>query len=79
GEICFGKNHAPECRLDTIETIWRLILDSPFNGDRAADRCRTHPRDARKFLLALDGKKTFPKNALIKTNHTIGELWQAVR
>lgn len=79
GEICFGKNPAPECRLDTIETVWRLILDSPFNGDRAADRCRTYPEDARKFLLALNGKKTFPKNALIKTNHTTGELWQAVR
>lgn len=79
GEICFGKNSAPECRLDTIETVWRLILESPFNGDRAADRCRTHPDDARKFLFGLNHKKTFPKNALIKTNHTVGELWQAIR
>ncbi len=79
GEICFGANQKPECRLDTIESVWRLILDSPFNADRAADRCRTHPDDARKLLLTLDGKKTFPKNALIKTNHTVGELWQAVR
>ena len=79
GEICFGKNAAPECRLDTIETIWRLILDSPFNADRAGDRCRTHPDDARKLLFALNGKKAFPKNALIKTNHTVGKLWQAVR
>ncbi len=79
GEICFGKNAAPECRLDIIETVWRLILESPFNSDRAADRCRTHPGDARKFLFELNHKKTFPKNALIKTNHTIGGLWQAVR
>ena len=79
GEICFGKNAAPECRLDTIEMVWRLILESPFNSDRAADRCRTHPDDARKFLFELNHKKTFPKNALIKTNHTIGGLWQAVR
>jgi len=79
GEICFGKNAAPECRLDIIETVWRLILESPFNSDRAADRCRTHPDDARKFLFELNHKKTFPKNALIKTNHTIGGLWQAVR
>lgn len=79
GEICFGANAKPECRLDTIETVWRLILDSPFGADRAAERCRTHPEDARKFLLALDGKKVFPKNALIKTNHTVGDLWQAVR
>lgn len=79
GEICFGKNTAPECHLDTIETVWHLILESPFNSDRAAERCRTHPDDARKFLFGLNHKKTFPKNALIKTNLTVGELWQAVR
>ncbi len=79
GAICFGKNTAPECRLDTIESVWQLILDSPFNSDRAANRCRTHPDDARKLLFALDGKKTVPKNALIKTNHTVSELWQSVR
>ena len=78
GEICFGKNNAPECRLDTIESVWRMILDSPFNSHQAANRCRTHPKDARRLLLNLDGKKTFPKNSLIKTNHTVGELWQAV-
>ena len=79
GAICFGKNAAPECRLDTIESVWRLILDSPFNGDRAANRCRTHETDARKFLFEINGKKTFPKNALIKTEHTVGDLWQSVR
>lgn len=79
GGICFGKNTAPECRLDTIEKVWRLILDSPFNNHQAANRCRTHEDDARKLLLALDGKKTFPKNALIKTQHTVSELWQRAR
>jgi hypothetical protein len=79
GGICFGKNTAPECRLDTIESVWRLILDSPFNNHQAANRCRTHPGDARKLLLALDGKKTFSKNALIKTQHAVSELWQSVR
>ena len=79
GGICFGKNLAPECRLDNIEKVWRLILDSPFNNHQAANRCRTHTDDARKFLLTLDGKKTFPKNALIKTEHTVAELWQSVR
>jgi hypothetical protein len=79
GGICFGRNTAPECRLDTIEKVWRLILESPFNNHQAANRCRTHEDDARKLLLALDGKKTFPKNALIKTQHTVSELWQSVR
>ncbi|MEJ7860483.1 MAG: hypothetical protein WKF90_02485 [Pyrinomonadaceae bacterium] len=79
GGICFGRNTAPECRLDTIESVWRLILDSPFNNHQAANRCHTHPGDARKLLFGLNGKKTFPKNALIKTQHTAGELWQSVR
>ena len=79
GDICFGKNTAPECRFDTIESVWRLILDSPFNNHQAANRCRTHEDDVRKLLFTLEGKKTFPKNALIKTNHTVGELWQSVR
>ena len=63
GEICFGKNNAPECRLDTIEGVWRLILDSPFNNHQAANRCRTHPDDVRKFLFGLNGKKTLPKHS----------------
>ncbi len=79
GGICFGRNTAPECRLDTIESVWRLILESPFNNHQAANRCRTHPGDARKLLLALDSKKSFPKNALIKTQHTVAELWQRAR
>ena len=79
GDICFGKNTAPECRFDTIESVWRLILDSPFNNHQASNRCWTHEDDVRKLLFELGGKKTFPKNALIKTNHTISELWQSVR
>ncbi len=79
GDICFGRNTAPECRLDTIESVWRLILDSPFNNHQAANRCQTHEDDARKLLLTLDGKRTFPKNALIKTQHTVNDLWQSVR
>jgi hypothetical protein len=79
GGICFGTNTIPECRLDSIEGVWKLILDSPFNNHQAANRCRTHTDDARKFLLTLDGKKTFPKNALIKTEHTVAELWQRAR
>ena len=79
GAICFGKNTAPECRFDCVESVWRLILDSPFNNHQAVNRCRTHEDDARKLLFDINGKKIFPKNVLIKTNHTVGELWQSVR
>ena len=79
GSICFGGNFAPECRLETIESVWRMIFDSPFNNHQTENRCLTHKKDARKFLLEIGGKKTFPKNALIKTEHSVNDLWQSVR
>lgn len=78
GGICFGGNFAPECRLETIESVWQMIFDSPFNSHQTNNRTLTHKTDARKFLLEISGKKTFPKNALIKTEHTINDLWQSL-
>jgi hypothetical protein len=79
GDVCFGGNVAPECRIDTIEAVWRLILDSPFNNHQAANRTKSHPEDARKLLLELGGKSEFPADALIKTEHTAKDLWHSVR
>ncbi len=79
GSICFGSNLAPECRLETVESVWRMIFDSPFNNHQSQNRCLTHKKDARKLWLELNGKKTFPKKALIKTEHTVAELWESVR
>ncbi len=79
GKICFGSNLAPECRLETIESVWQMIFDSPFNNHQSQNRCPTHKKDVRKLWLELKDKKTFPKNALIKTEHTVGELWESIR
>jgi hypothetical protein len=27
GGICFGSNEMPECLLDTIEYVWRIIFE----------------------------------------------------
>lgn len=78
GGICFGSNLAPECRLETIESVWQIIFDSPFNNHQTNNRTLTHKTDARKFLLEINGKKSFPKNALIKTEHTINDLWHSL-
>lgn len=78
GGICFGANRAPECRLDSIESVWQMIFDSPFNNHQMQNRCLTHKADARRLLLTINGKKSFPKNALIKTEHTVGNLWNSV-
>lgn len=78
GGICFGGNFAPECRLETIESVWQMIFDSPFNNHQMQNRTLTHKEDARKFLLEISGKKTFPKNALIKTEHSVNDLWHSI-
>lgn len=78
GGICFGSNLAPECRLETIESVWQMIFDSPFNNHQTNNRTLTHKTDARKFLLEINGKKSFPKNALIKTEHTVSNLWNSI-
>lgn len=78
GGICFGSNIAPECRLETIESVWQMIFDSPFNNHQTNNRTLTHKTDARKFLLEINGKKSFPKNALIKTEHTVSNLWNSI-
>lgn len=78
GGICFGSNIAPECRLETIENVWQMIFDSPFNSHQTNNRTLTHKRDARNFLLEINGKKSFPKNALIKTEHTVSNLWNSI-
>lgn len=78
GGICFGSNLAPECRLETIESVWQMIFDSPFNNHQMQNRTLTHKTDARKFLLEINGKKSFPKNALIKTEHTVSNLWNSI-
>jgi hypothetical protein len=78
GGICFGGNFAPECCLETIESVWQMIFDSPFNNHQMQNRTLTHKEDARKFLLEISGKKTFPKNALIKTEYSVNDLWHSV-
>jgi hypothetical protein len=55
-----------------------MIFDSPFNNHQMQNRTLTHKEDARKFLLEISGKKTFPKNALIKTEYTVNDLWHSV-
>ncbi len=61
GEICFGKNTKPECRLDTIESVWRLILDSPFNTDRAADLSGRTKKMRENYCSRSMAKRLFRK------------------
>lgn len=80
GKICFGGNEVPEVRADKIESVWKLIFNTPFNGDQANNKCRSEPKDVRRLLLALaqSDKKTFPALELLETDTTVGQLWARI-
>ena len=80
GKICFGRNEVPECRADTVDAVWNLIFDAPFNKDSANNKCRSEREDVRKLLFALAEKraKTFPAAELIEYKTTIGEIWSGI-
>lgn len=80
GKICFGGNEVPEVRADTIESVWKLIFNTPFNGDQANNKCRSSREDVRRLLFSLaeTDKKTFPASELLETDTTVGELWARV-
>ncbi len=78
GKICFGRNEVPEARIETVDTVWNLIFNTPFNGDQSTQKCRTQSRDVRKLLLDLAKKKVrrFPTKELIESTTTIEDVWE---
>jgi hypothetical protein len=79
-KICFGKNEVPETHPSTLNRVWKLIFDAPFNGDHSANRCQTEPKDVRNLLikLAADKEKKFPTPQLITSSTTIADAWESI-
>ena len=69
GKICFGKNEVPETHPSSLQAIWKLIFDAPFNGDHSTGRCQTE-NDVRDLLakLAAGDLKKFPATQLIMSS-----------
>ena len=81
GKICFGGNFVPEARVETLDKVWNLIFNAPFNRDHSAQKCVSQAKDVRQLLFALAKKtvKRFPNSELLEINATIENLWaQAV-
>ncbi len=80
GKICFGKNEVPETHPSTLQRVWKLIFDAPFNGDHSANRCESEPRDIRNLLikLAADKVKKFPTPQLITSSTTVEDAWESI-
>lgn len=78
GKICFGGNFVPEASLDSLDKIWNLIFNTPFNHDHSANKCRSEPKDVRQLLFALAKKnnKRFPNSELLELGATVEDLWR---
>lgn len=78
GKICFGSNEVPEASVETLDKIWNLIFNTPFNRDHSGDKCRSENKDVRRLLFALAKKnnKRFPNSELLEINATVGDLWR---
>jgi len=80
GKICFGKNEVPETHPSTLSEVWKMIFDTPFNGDHAGDRCHSESQDVRVLLnrLAMEKAKKFPKADLIQSSTTVADAWETI-
>ena len=73
GQICWGKNVAPEAAPQNAEIVWRLFFDAPFNGDLVNGKCKRFPQDVRKLLRKLKGVERFPDEELITIEQNAGK------
>lgn len=78
GKICFGSNEVPEASVETLDKIWNLIFNTPFNRDHSGNKSRSENKDVRRLLFALAKKnnKRFPNSELLEINATVGDLWR---
>lgn len=66
GVVCQGSAPFPGCASDTIERALNLFLEgSQFNGDLAANKCRSFPDDVRELWMQVEGAKRFPTGELL--------------
>ena len=65
GGVCQGSAPFPAVTGDTIQQALNLFLEgSLFNGDLAANKCRSFPDDVRQLWQQLEGAKRFPAGEL---------------
>lgn len=80
GKICFGRNDVPETHGSTLNAVWKLIFETPFNRDHAKNRCNSHADDIRILLkkIAADKLRKFPKSELITSTSTVEDAWETL-
>lgn len=79
GHICFGDNHPPSAKPETLAQAWKVFMTSPFNDHLIGDASKAYPGDVREQLLALaDGHADiYPVDDLVR--HKPGTIHEAVQ
>ena len=73
--ICFGDNHPPRAKPESIALAWKLFMSTPFNNHLIGGSSKAHPKDVREQLLALADSHAdaYPVSDLVSCKHTIEE------
>ena len=72
GAVCQGNAPFPPVGGDTVQQALNLFLEgSLFNGDLAANKCRSFPDDVRQLWQQLEGAKRFPAGELVPSHARI--------
>ena len=64
-KICFGRNIPPTCNSNSINKVWELFWNSPFNLDFSQNKSKSHPHNVCNLLTDLQGRKSFPVKELV--------------
>ena len=65
GRICFGANPVPTALATTINDVWNLFMQTPFNGDSVLGKSRNYPQDIRLQWAKLVNTKHYLLGDLI--------------
>ena len=77
GTVCWGQNRPPEAKPQKLPAVWRLFVESPFNGDLCRGKSQACPDDVREQLHRLGKVNVYPLDDLVPLNLTIAECLQS--
>jgi PRTRC genetic system protein B len=81
--ICFGRNKVPQATPQSMDEVWKLIFDSPFNSDQMQNKSLAENEDVRRMLkrVAKDKPESYPLDDLVSYGNyrsTVTDLWESL-
>jgi hypothetical protein len=79
GTICWGTVQAvtdTALKGARLAADWAVLLGSRFNDHGVGGKSKSHPKDIRQFLIALEGRKarSYPKADLLPVKQTLAQV-----